>query len=108
MLAALSKAYPQAVTGCVCQVELGAEITLGGLDRLVAQRELDLLERRMAGAGELRERAAEIVGCQVPAAWASIRCDPKRGDQLRAVRGVGRGCLSRCLECSELDPADEL
>jgi hypothetical protein len=51
----------------VGQIELGAEVALGGLDGLVAERELDLLERRLAGAGELGERAPQIVRRQVPA-----------------------------------------
>ena len=36
----------------VGQVELGAEVALAGLDGLMAERELDLLERRLSATGE--------------------------------------------------------
>ena len=38
-----------------------AEVALGGLDRGVAERELDLLERGAALVGELGEGAAQVV-----------------------------------------------
>jgi hypothetical protein len=59
----------------VGQIELGAEVALGGLDGLVAERELDLLERRLAGAGELGERAPQIVRRQVPAELTRVGAD---------------------------------
>ena len=52
---------PKMIAGRVEQIEFRAEVALGRLNGLVAERELDLLERRQAGAGELGERAAQVV-----------------------------------------------
>src|SRR5262249_10616465 len=53
---------PQAVAGSMDEVLAAAQVGLGGLDRFVAQRELNLLDRRAAFARELREGPAQIVG----------------------------------------------
>src|SRR5579859_7038352 len=64
-----SQTDPEPVACGVGQVELGAEVALGGLDVLVAKRKLDLLERCLAAAGELGKGAAQIVWRQVPTEW---------------------------------------
>jgi len=46
---------PQPITRSVVEVLLEAQVALGGLDGGVAQRDLDLLERRPAEVGELGE-----------------------------------------------------
>ena len=50
---------PQSIAGGVSEVELGSEIALCGLDGLVTEGKLDLLERCLARAGELGEGAPE-------------------------------------------------
>src|SRR4051794_6523450 len=59
----------------VSQIKLGAELALGSLDRLVAERRLDLFERRLTGAGGPGEGAPQVVRRQVPAELARVRAD---------------------------------
>ena len=49
---------PQPIAGGVVEVLTQAQVALGGLDGGVAERDLDLLERRAALVGELGEGSA--------------------------------------------------
>ena len=51
----------QAIAGRVCQILGDSQVPLGGLDTCMAQAELDLFQRGMAGMRQLGERAAQIM-----------------------------------------------
>ena len=70
----------QVVAGRVRQILLHSEIPFGGLNRGVAERELDLIQLGAAFEGELGEGAPEIV----------------RRDRV----GIPRRPRAECLACS--------
>ena len=68
---------PQMVAWRVAEILLHAQVTLRGLDRSVAQRYLDLLDRGLALVRQFRIRPTQVMG---------VRCgNPSAGVYLRRI-----------------------
>ena len=70
------------------EVLLESQVALGGLDGGVAERDLDLLERRPAEVGELGEGAPEIVRRDLAEPGPDAVGDDRLEDRLRGDRRV--------------------